>query len=335
VPVETDAPFLRALKVTSEGGRPVAGMADKLRQIERFVEIVDGLVEKSGLTSTASLLQETDAKPALQVVDMGSGLAYLTFAIHAHLGKRFDLTTIGIEERKALVEQTTAIARKLGSDFDGLSFKQGTIENTMSVTSGNKQGEKGLLRPNVLVALHACDTATDDAIYSGIESGVEIIVTSPCCHKEVRRMMERGVGGGEGVMTAPGAPLHDLLRHGIFREREAEMVTDALRALLLELAGYEVTVLEFVGSIHTPKNVMIAAVKKQGWSSGYRSSIAMSKFGAREEELRVRINTLMSSFDLKTQKLAVLMGLVDKDKEEERGEGLPKLKLRKRASSAK
>merc|ERR1712216_758595 len=116
-------------------------------------------------------------------------------------------------------------------------------------------GRAGTFGIDVLLALHACDTATDDALWCGVASGAAVIVVAPCCHKEVRRQIER---------VAPRRavdPLAAALRHGIYRERTAEMLTDSMRALLLEMAGYEVSVFEFVGGEHTAKNVMIPAVK--------------------------------------------------------------------------
>ncbi|HTM78026.1 MAG TPA: methyltransferase, partial [Devosia sp.] len=127
------------------------------------------------------------------------------------------------------------------SGFDGLRFEQGSIIDYDA--SG----------ADAVIALHACDTATDDAIFKGIKSGASLITVAPCCHKQIRRQMEA---------KSPGDNLDFLLRHGIFMERQAEMVTDGLRALLLEQNGYKTKVFEFISDAHTPKNVLIVAEKQ-------------------------------------------------------------------------
>jgi hypothetical protein len=121
-------------------------------------------------------------------------------------------------------------------------FTQGTIQDFDSTDF------------NILIALHACDTATDDAIYRGIKANADLIVVAPCCHKQVRREMEKSKGAEQ---------LSFLTKNGIFLERQAEMVTDGLRALILQSAGYKTKIMEFVSDVHTPKNVMIVATKAQ------------------------------------------------------------------------
>jgi len=217
--------YLRGLGVTNERGEVRPAMGDKFRQINRFVEILAGLRASSPLANASEL----------SVVDVGSGKGYLTFAVYDYLnnsaGVRADVT--GVEARPQLVELCNEVARRAG--FERLRFKTGMAEDV----------EVG--RADVLIALHACDTATDDAIYKGVAAGASVIVTAPCCHKELRPQIE-----------SPAA-LRGLLRHGIILEREAEGLTDSLRALLLEAAGYAVKVFEFVSTEHTRKNTMIAA----------------------------------------------------------------------------
>jgi hypothetical protein len=145
---------------------------------------------------------------------------------------------VGVEMRGQLVDDGNATAAQSG--FDGLSFAPGTILDY------DADGA------DAVIALHACDTATDDAIFKGISAGASLIAVAPCCHKQIRRQMEAG---------KPEGKLDILLRHGIFMERQAEMVTDALRALLLELNGYRTKVFEFVSDAHTPKNNLIVAEK--------------------------------------------------------------------------
>jgi SAM-dependent methyltransferase len=227
--VETEGNiYLHALGVTNERGEVRPAMGDKLRQINKFVETVAGLYDSSPLAG----------REEVTLVDVGSGKGYLTFAVYDYFnnvrGVRASVT--GVEARPELVELCNDVARRAG--FGRLSFRTGFVQ------------ELELPATDFLVALHACDTATDDAIYKGVAAGASVIVAAPCCHKEVRPQMR-----------APEA-LRGVLRHGHLLEREAESVTDSLRALLLEGAGYRVKVFEFVNSEHTRKNTMIAAVRR-------------------------------------------------------------------------
>ncbi|MEO7413157.1 MAG: SAM-dependent methyltransferase [Opitutaceae bacterium] len=222
--IPPDAPWLRALGVTNDRGQPREGMADKFRQIQKFSELLSHLIAEAPLP----------ADRPLTVVDMGSGKGYLTFAIAALLGERAQVR--GIESRAELVELCNRVAREHGF-ASRLSFTAAAI------------ADQALPQCDILIALHACDTATDDALAMGISAGATLLVVSPCCQKEIRRQL-----------SAP-AVLADALRHGIFQERQAEFVTDALRAQLLEWAGYRTKVFEFISTEHTAKNLMIAAIK--------------------------------------------------------------------------
>ncbi len=230
--VDPHLPCWRALGLTSAHGQILPSGQDKWRQIVKFTEVIDSLLRRQPLPAGA------------KIADMGSGKGYLTFALHALLSAR-GLTPhiVGIEQRPELVTLCESIARQCGCH--GLTFKEGGI-------AGWQDG-----RLDLLMALHACDTATDDAIAAGIRAGASIMVLAPCCHRQVRRSME-----------SADPALAPLLRHGIFMERQAEMVTDALRALLLERAGYRCQVFEFISPEHTAKNVMITAVRD---NSGRRS----------------------------------------------------------------
>jgi SAM-dependent methyltransferase len=245
--ISPDAPWLRALGVTNDRGRPREGMAAKFRQINKFVELLSHLLIEAGLLPApqpldAAFRASSDASPPavsapvpapLRIADMGSGKGYLTFATAAFLGARAEV--IGIETRPELVELCNRLARE--NALANLRFAAGTIADTP------------LDACDVLIALHACDTATDDALARGLVAGAKVIVVSPCCQKELRPQL-----------TAPPV-LADALRHGIFQERHAEFVTDALRAQLLEWAGYKTKVFEFVSTGHTAKNLMIAAIQ--------------------------------------------------------------------------
>jgi SAM-dependent methyltransferase len=227
--VETTGKFyLHALSITDDKGNVLKSAQDKYRQIDKYVEILGGLIEKM-------------PKATIQkIVDMGAGKGYLTFALYDHVVNKLGLKTkvVGVEVRPDLVRLCKGIADE--SQFTGLEFVEGTI-NSYDASNAN-----------ILIALHACDTATDDAIAKGIAANAGLIVVAPCCHKQIRREMESAKAEND---------LDFLTRHGIFMERQAEMVTDGLRALILEYFGYQTKVFEFVGGEHTPKNIMIAATR--------------------------------------------------------------------------
>jgi SAM-dependent methyltransferase len=223
-PIDPGAPWLRALGVTDERGKPLAAMTDKFRQIERFAEILGHLLRESPLP----------AGRRLSVFDMGCGKGYLTFATSELLGERAEVC--GVETRADLVDFCARTASEQGLS-GRLSFRVGSIADT----------EVGAA--DILIALHACDTATDDALAKGVSAGAALLVVAPCCQKEIRPQL-----------VSPPV-LSGALKHGIFEERQAEFVTDALRAQLLEWAGYRTRVFEFVSTEHTAKNTMIAAVK--------------------------------------------------------------------------
>jgi hypothetical protein len=227
--IPADAPWLRALGVTNERGQPREGMADKFRQIQKFAELLQHLI--------ADAFPAGAAGAPLQIVDMGSGKGYLTFAIAALLGDR--AVVRGVEVRSDLVDLCNRVARDVGLD-SRLTFAAGAINDA------------AIGACDILIALHACDTATDDALARGISAGATLLVVAPCCQKELRSQL-----------TAPPV-LADALRHGIFQERQSEFVTDALRAQLLEWAGYHAKVFEFISTEHTAKNVMITASKAPG-----------------------------------------------------------------------
>jgi len=223
-PIPADAPWLRALGVTNDRGQPREGMAAKFRQIQKFTELLGHLIAEANLPGDRPL----------HVVDMGCGKGYLTFAVAHLLGARAAVR--GIERRPDLVEKCNAVAQAHG--FASLQFSVGEIA---SVPAGPV---------DVLIALHACDTATDDALAQGLRAGAALLVVAPCCQKELRPQL-----------TAPPV-LAGALRHGIFQERQAEFVTDALRAELLEWSGCRPKVFEFISTEHTAKNVMIAAIRR-------------------------------------------------------------------------
>ena len=228
--IDIERPFLTALGVTSAQHQLVPSMARKWKQINKFVEVFAHAVANSPLADA----------PVLRVVDFGAGKAYLSFAVHdwlRHTQGR-DAEVIGVELRADLVEQGRRTIEQLG--LKGMHIEQGDV----------REWKAGPM--NVMIALHACDTATDHAIHLGIQAGAEIILCSPCCHKQLRPQL-----------LSPH-PLRSVFQHGIHAEQQAEMVTDSLRALLLEAQGYDTQVFEFVALEHTRKNKMILAVKRPG-----------------------------------------------------------------------
>ncbi|MEQ8303024.1 MAG: SAM-dependent methyltransferase [Cyclobacteriaceae bacterium] len=230
--VNVEAPYLKHLGLTDDKKRIIPRMSDKFRQINKYLEIVDGLIKGQSWEGS------------LDIVDMGSGKGYLTFALYDHLvnGLGLEARIVGVEQRSDLVDSCNAIAEKC--KYTNLQFARNTIENY--------QADK----LDILIALHACDTATDDAIAKGIGSKADLIICAPCCHKQIRQQVK----GRE--QESP------LLKYGIFKEREFEMVTDTLRALMLEQKGYRANIFEFISNEHTRKNTMLVGAKQPGNVNG-------------------------------------------------------------------
>ena len=220
--------YLHELKISDAEGNVYKNAQDKYKQINHYVEIL------------SPLIKEITSDKLKKVVDMGSGKGYLTFALYDYLTNVLKLnpSVVGVEFRPDMVELCNNIAQKTG--FSDLQFVEGTIEDYDSKDT------------NILIALHACDTATDDAIYKGITAQADLIVVAPCCHKQIRREMEKNKASNE---------LDFLTKYGIFLERQAEMVTDGIRAMVLEYFGYKTKVFQFISDAHTPKNVLVVGIK--------------------------------------------------------------------------
>jgi SAM-dependent methyltransferase len=253
--IPAEQPWLHALGVTDAEGKVIPSAQDKFRQINRYVEIL------------GPLLKSIRPDRLRRVVDMGAGKGYLTFAVADYLAQTLnsEAQVVGVEMRPDLVALCNQIAGEAG--LASLSFAQGSIADYDSDGA------------SVLIALHACDTATDDAIAKGIAADAELIVVAPCCHKQIRREIEA---------AAASTPLDYLLRHGIFTERQAEMVTDGVRALVLEAFGYSTKVFEFISDQHTPKNVMIVGERTgRGRNADALAKIAEAKafFGIKRHYL--------------------------------------------------
>jgi hypothetical protein len=229
--VDQQRPFLTALGVTDAAHHIVPSMARKWKQINKFIEVFAAAFERSKLA-------DATRHPRVHVVDFGSGKGYLTFAIHDYLRNALqrEAQVTGVELRADLVKLCQKVIAQL--HLDGMDYEQGDVRHYHPAAL------------DVMIALHACDTATDYAIHLGIRAGAEIIMCSPCCHKQIRPQL-----------LSPH-PLRPILQHGIHLGQEAEMLTDGLRALLLDAAGYDTQVFEFVSLEHTNKNKMILAVKR-------------------------------------------------------------------------
>ncbi|MGM9484628.1 class I SAM-dependent methyltransferase [Roseateles sp. NT4] len=264
-PLEMAHPVWSALGLTHlVKGEPalVPAMARKWKQINRFVEILSSAVEEAGLAGP------------VRVADFGSGKGYLTFAVHDWLQAHgLQPRVTGIELRDDMVKLCNAVID--GEQLGGIRFDQGDVRT---------QAVQPL---DVMIALHACDIATDHALHVGLQSRARIIMSSPCCHKELRPQM-----------TLP-AVLRPMLQHGIHLGQEAEMVTDSLRALLLESQGYRTQVFEFIALEHTSKNKMILAVKAHG--------AAAEALAARRPELLAQIAEIKRFYGLREQRLEQLL----------------------------
>jgi hypothetical protein len=227
--VEQNRPYLRELGITDANSQIIPAMSRKWKQINKFIEVLSAAIHHTGL----------DQRNELHITDFGSGKAYLTFAVHdyltANLGVKTQVT--GVELRQGLVDLCNQTAQKLS--LAGIKFEQGDVQHFSA---------QGI---NIMIALHACDTATDYALNMGIRTGAEIIMCSPCCHKQIRPQLK------SPALLAP------VLQHGIHLGQEAEMITDGLRALLLEAHGYDTKVFEFISLEHTSKNKMILAQKRK------------------------------------------------------------------------
>lgn len=217
--------YLELLGVTDSAGQIIPRMADKYKQINKYLEVMEDLIKSANLPDHIS------------IADMGAGKGYLTFALYDYMTNKLNLnvTVTGVELRKDLVDQCNTIAQQCG--FDQLHFEESTIEDFE------------LKKVDILIALHACDTATDDAIAKGIAADAALIVCAPCCHKQIRQQLK----GKEHT--------NPILKYGIFKEREFEMVTDTIRALVLERNSYKSNIFEFISSEHTGKNTMLVGVK--------------------------------------------------------------------------
>lgn len=223
--IDPNQPWWHLLGLTTQEGKVTADMQHKYKQICKYVEIVDGM------------MRQTKFDDEIHIADMGAGKGYLTFALYEYLTTHYDKKIVmeGVEIRKDLVEKINDIIQKC--QLNNFKF----IENSIEEYQPSKL--------DVLIALHACDTATDDAILKGVRNNAKLIICAPCCHKQIRREMEKS--GKTNAIT----------KYGIFLERQAVMITDTIRALVLEYCGYKTQVMEFIEIDNTPKNVLLVGRK--------------------------------------------------------------------------
>lgn len=230
----TPIPFLCELGVMTPEGRVVKAKYDKFRQINRFLEFVDDVYQELvGDAGTGDAVRES-----LTIVDFGCGKSYLTFALYHYLKiqKNRDVRIIGLDLKKDVIAGCARLAERLG--YEGLTFLTGDIADYEGVDS-----------VDMVVTLHACDTATDYALEKAVRWGARVILSVPCCQHELNRQLGSDL-------------LEPVLKYGLVKERLAALVTDALRGNLLEEAGYRVQLLEFIDMEHTPKNILIRATRK-------------------------------------------------------------------------
>jgi SAM-dependent methyltransferase len=232
-----DDPLFRALGLADAEGRLKPSRRDKYRQVEEFLRLLDTAVTEA--VDKGQLRRPTPEAP-LRVADLGCGNAYLTFAAERYLAgvRGLPVHLVGVDVKEQSREHNEKVARELGLDAE---FVVGTI--------GGAELDPP---PEVVLALHACDTATDDALARALEWQASLVLAAPCCHHDVAAQLRR---------SPTPAPYAMLTRHGILRERLADTLTDALRATLMRLQGYRVDVVQFVESKHTPRNTLLRATR--------------------------------------------------------------------------
>ena len=219
--------FLQDLGVQTEDGKIVKSRYDKFRQINRFLEFIE------------DVLPSLPKDRTVQIVDFGCGKSYLTFAMYYYLKilKQYDVNVCGLDLKEDVIRHCNRLSEKYG--YDGLHFYHGDIKDF-----------QGAEKVDMVVTLHACDTATDYALHKAVKWDAKVILSVPCCQHELNKQMNC-------------EPLSELFSYGLIKERSAALFTDALRGELLEAQGYDTQILEFIDMEHTPKNIMLRCMKRQ------------------------------------------------------------------------
>ena len=227
LPEGSEIPFLKDLGVFSSEGRVIKGKYDKYRQINRFLEFIEDVMPELSKKSGR-----------LNILDFGCGKSYLTFAIYYYLTecKKRQVNITGLDLKADVIKNCNRLALEYG--YEDLHFLMGDV--------ADYQSESDI---DMMVTLHACDTATDYALQRAVQWGAKVILSVPCCQHEVNEQLS-------------SKTMEPLFRYGLIKERMAALITDALRAELLTACGYKVQILEFIDMEHTPKNLLIRAVKK-------------------------------------------------------------------------
>ena len=228
-------PFLMEVGISDSKGVIKPSKSDKYMQVEEFLRILAPTLKNA--IEAGQIHKPTRDKP-LTITDLGCGHAYLTFGAHQYLqAEAIPVSVVGIDIRPKSRDRNIAIAEKLGIE-KSIAFRAEEISET-TVT-----------KTDVAIALHACDTATDDAIAWAVQSDAKLLFIAPCCHHDL-----------QSQLSEIPEPWSMLTKHGLMKERISDLITDALRAQILRLLGYRVDVIEFIGGEHTPRNLMIRAVK--------------------------------------------------------------------------
>lgn len=237
-------PFLVMLGIMTPEGKVVSSKYDKFRQINRFLEFIDDVLPS--VTEPVEV-PHSDTK-TLHIADFGCGKSYLTFAVHYFLTeiKHIPCEIEGLDLKEDVIKYCNDMAKKL--NLKGLIFHTGNI--------ADYSGEKS---PDIVITLHACDTATDFALKYAVEKGAKAILSVPCCQHQINQQLQEQ----KGQVSSIPEEFEPLLKWGIIREKFSSLVTDALRGEWLESQGYKVQMLEFIDMEHTPKNIMIRAVKNK------------------------------------------------------------------------
>ena len=264
LPEGTPVPFLVLLGIMTDEGKVISARYDKFRQINRFLEFIDDILPE--------FADKTAAGAPLRIADFGCGKSYLTFAVHYFLTeiRHINCEIEGLDLKEEVIKYCNDMAAKLG--LKGLVFHTGNIADY-----------SGSHSPDIVITLHACDTATDYALKYAVERGARAILSVPCCQHQINTQLQnRGkTGGATGEVPQEFEP---LLKWGIIREKFSSLVTDALRGEWLEAQGYKVQMLEFIDMEHTPKNILIRAVKKNGSTpKGTATPDLLTSLGIRPE----------------------------------------------------
>ena len=233
--LDSNDPFLIEVGISDKSGKVKVGKNDKYLQVEEFLRLLIPSLESA---ITAGHISKPTADSPLSIVDLGCGHAYLTFAAHQYLlAQGIPVKVVGIDVRESARVRNNQIAEKLGIS-KSITFFAEEISHTT------------LKSADVVIALHACDTATDDAIAWAVSADAKLALIAPCCHHDI-----------QAQMNEIPEPWQIITRNGIMKERLGDLITDALRMQIMKLMGYRVEAIEFIGGEHTPRNLMIRAVK--------------------------------------------------------------------------